>query len=216
MGQKCLLLLIVLLLMAGQAVCADDKGLYLGLNAGANLFVSDTENENSLGHFNLDFKDGGKGSLALGYRLAEGSKYGTGRIELEIGYRKNGVDQAEFSDGKVNAEGDAVVWDIMLNSFAEYRNKSLWTPYFGGGLGMANVSLDDVKVTGALVVDDDDMVLAYQVGGGVNYALSKTVHLDFGYRFYGTTDPTLKDADGEKFDTEYQVHNLQLGIWWLF
>ena len=66
------------------------------------------------------------------------------------------------------------------------------------------------------MVDDDDLVLADQLGFGVGYALSKAVELDIGYRFFGTSNPGLKDVDGVEIDSEYNAHNIQLGIRFLF
>lgn len=191
---------------------AEGKRFYLGLNAGANILTGSTENTSSLGSFNLEYKPGYQGNLTLGYHLAQGSILGKGRIELEVGYRQNSVDKIEFSDGKFSADGEAIVWDVMVNTFGEYSNKTRWTPYFGAGFGVAIVSLDGVEVAGTPVVDDEDSVFAYQLGFGADYALSKKLTLDFGYRFFGTSKPALTDVTGAEFDTEYQVHNLQVGV----
>lgn len=194
------------------AAFAEDKRFYLGLNAGANVLPGATENTNSMGSFNLEYKPGYQGNLTLGYHLGQDSILGKGRIELEVGYRQNSVDKIEFTDGKFSADGEAIVWDVMVNTFGEYVNKTRWTPYVGAGFGVAIVSLDGVEVAGAPVVDDEDSVFAYQLGFGADYVLSKKVKLDIGYRFFGTSKPALTDVDGVEFDTEYQVHSLQLGI----
>jgi len=204
--------LIVLQLFLSSAVFAGEAGPYLGLNAGANLMARDTENDNPSGSFNLGFQPGYQGSMTLGYRLAPGSTLGKGRVELEVGYRQNKIDKIAFSDGESSAAGKATVWDIMLNTFGEYSNGTRWTPYAGVGIGAAIVSLKGVEVAGLPVVDDDDLVFAYQLGVGVGYSLSKAVELDLGYRFFGTTNPGLKDANGASFDSEYLAHNFQLGI----
>lgn len=207
-----LMLMIALPVFLSTAVFADQSGPYLGVNAGANLFDEASKNENSLGTFNLDYEPGYQTSLTLGYRLAPNSRHGNGRVELEIGYRQNSLDQIEFSDGKFTATGEASVWSLMVNTFGEYATETRWTPYVGAGLGMAMVSLQGVEVDGTAVVDDDDLVLAYQIGVGVGYALSSAVDLDLGYRFFGTSNPGFTDVDGVEFDSEYYAHNLQLGI----
>ncbi|MCF6178509.1 MAG: outer membrane beta-barrel protein [Geopsychrobacter sp.] len=206
----------VLPLFLSTALFALESGPYLGLNAGANLMSRDIENDSSLGSFNLGLEPGNQGNLTLGYRLAPGSDYGKGRMELEIGYRQNKIDQIAFSDGEFSADGEVTVWDLMFNTFAEYPNQTSWTPYVGAGIGVAMVTLKGVEVNGMPVVDDDDLVLAYQLGFGVGCALTKIVELDIGYRFFGTSNPGLKDIDGVKLDSEYYAHNLQLGIRVLF
>ncbi len=216
MVRIAVVVMIVWQVFSVSAAFAAESGPYLGLHGGANLSAQDSENDSSLGRFNLGFEPGYQGNLVLGYRLVPDSDYGKGRLELEIGYRQNKIDKIEFVEGSFSADGEAIVWDLMLNSFGEFSNQTSWTPYVGAGIGVAIVSLEGVAVDGNPVVDDDDLVLAYQLAVGAGYALSKRVELDIGYRFFGTNAPRLKDVDGLAFDSEYKVHNLQLGIRFLF
>jgi opacity protein-like surface antigen len=182
------------------------------LSAGLGIINGDSKNSSSAGSFNLGFAEGGQGALTLGYRLAPNSDWGTGRVELEVGYRQNQVDQIEFSDGQLSGSGEVVIWDLMFNSYGEYLNGSRWTPYGGLGLGAALFALQQIEVGAAPVLDDQDLVLAYQLAFGLEYSLTSNVEFDLGYRFFGTGTPSLTDAQGARVESEYQVHNLQLGL----
>ena len=204
---------IVLLLAVASGAMAADQGFYFGLSAGGNLAAGEAENTSLTGSFNFSYAPGYMGSLALGYRLAPNSPIGDGRVELELGYRTNPLDQIEFSDGKFDADGDATAISLMLNAYGEYpESDGPLIPYVGIGVGVATVSLEGFELAGDAVVDDSDTVFAYQLAAGVDYPLSKRLVLDFGYRFFGTLDPELTDALGETIETEYQVHSFQLGL----
>ena len=209
-------IILAMQLLLTTAVSANERGPYLGIHAGANQLTHDTKNDNSLGSFNLGFESGYQGNLTLGYRLTPNSTFGKGRVEVEIGYRQNDIDQIDFSDGSFRADGEATVLSLLFNTFGEYANSTRWTPYAGVGIGMAVVTLQEVEVNGAAVVDDDDLVLAWQAAAGVSYAINPSVDLDLSYRYFGTDNPTLTDSDGMEFESEYAAHNLQFGIRYTF
>jgi opacity protein-like surface antigen len=100
----------------------------------------------------------------------------------------------------------------MANAFWDIETGSPVTPYLGGGIGVANVSINDLGVFGISVVDDDDTVFAYQFGAGIALELNPNMALDFGYRYFVTTDPEFTDNFGDKFESEYQTHNASLGL----
>lgn len=207
---------IILQFLLVTVAFSGESGPYLGLYGGANLMGHDIQNDSSLGSFNLGFQDGTQAGLTLGHRLAPGSDYGNGRIELEIGYRQNKVDQMAFADGKFNGAGEETVWNLMLSSYGEYANGTRWTPYVGVGVGVAMISLSGVEVGGTPVADDEDTVLAYQLGCGVSFAIFTALELDLGYRFFGTSRPEFKDVDGVAFKSEYYAHDFQLGVRYSF
>jgi len=210
------IVLVVLLTFSATVAFAKEPWRYLGLNAGASGSLRDSENVTSQGSFNLGYDVGPQGSLVLGYRLPPNSELGRGRVEFEIGYRKNGIDQIAFTDGTFAAGGEAIVWNAMLNTFGEVATDSLWTPYLGGGIGVALVSLDSVTVSKTLVLDDTDLVFAYQIGAGVDYSISENLSFDLAYRFFATTNPNFKDVNDVDIESEYVFSTLQLGLRYMF
>jgi len=208
--MKSLLLTFVLLAWAGSSLALDGN-FYTQFNGGARL-LNDADNSGPSGTFIAETETGLTTSLSLGYALPDSSRYHGGRIEIEAGWRQNGVDQLEFAEGTFSGGGDVTAWSLLLNSYGERRNVGPWTPYVGAGLGVASVSLDSLTVGGSPLADDDDLVLAYQVGVGVDYEFSSRWNIDFGYRYFGTTSPTFRDASGEEFDGEYDCHSLIVGV----
>jgi opacity protein-like surface antigen len=190
---------------------SDHTGPYLGLYGGANLLQS-AESSDSQGTFNLEFDPAFQGSAVLGWDLKPGNIMGEGRFELEYARRSNTLDTVEFLEGDVPGTGDLTAESLLLNTWGVHRNPSRWTPYIGAGIGVARLSADDLRVTGQPLADDDDLVLAYQVGAGFDLALGSALALDFGYRFFGTTRPKFIEAGGEKFESEYFSHSAVLGL----
>lgn len=190
---------------------AQNPGPYLGIYVGGQ-FLAPSESSDSLGSFNLEYKPAPSGSVVLGWELEPGSNIGEGRVELEYTRRSNRLDQAEFSDGKVVADGDLTAESLLFNAFGVYRSNSVWTPYLGAGLGIARITAADLSVAGQPLSVDDALVFAYQFGLGTDIALTESLILDLGYRLFSTSKAKLKEANGEEFKMEYLSHSAMLGL----
>lgn len=207
------LLIFLLFVFFPLSATAAGEGLYLSAGFGGN-YVQETENDNSSGSFNIALDYGYAASLALGYDLGnEHPDLGRGRVDIEFGYRSNELDEVEFLEGKSPGDGDLNVMSVMLTTYGEPEDRSeAWTPYICLGIGAAEITLDNATVADSPLVDDSDWVLAGQVGLGSGYAISDHLTLDLGYRFFVTSPPEFKDAEGQNFDSEYYSHLLQAGI----
>lgn len=199
-----------LLFLLCATVQAQHVGPYLGLSLGGNI-LDTADSEDSAGTFNLRFDPALHGSVALGWDLSPGHAAGEGRVELEFARRSNQLDQVEFREGRVSADGKLTVESLLVNTFGVYRSESRWTPYIGAGLGAARLTADALQVTGEALADDETVVFAYQAGAGVEYALTDAFMLDLGYRFFSTLRPKFTEADGRRFETEYLSHSVILG-----
>lgn len=206
-----ILLLIIFFFTFTSPLWAQNPGPYLGVFVGGQL-LSVAESEDSLGTFNLEYQPAPSGSVVLGWELEPGSNIGEGRVELEYTHRSNSLDQAEFSEEKVEGDGELNADSLLVNAFGVYRTASPWTPYFGAGLGVARITAKDLTVTGQPLSDDDALVFAYQFGAGVDVALTPSLILDLGYRFFSTTKPELQEANGEEFETAYLSHSAMIGL----
>lgn len=148
--------------------------------------------------------------------VAGGYDFGPARLEAEVAYRQNDVDRLKINffgeQFKAKADGDISAASLMVNGYFDIETGSPVTPYLGAGIGVANVSLNDIKAEGEKVVDDDDTVFAYQFGGGVAFALNESMALDLGYRYFATDDPEFDDVDNDSFESEYKSHNVSLGL----
>ena len=192
-------------------VWALNPGPYLGVFVGGQL-LSPAESEDSLGTFDLEYRPAPSGSVVLGWELEPGSNIGEGRVELEYTRRSNRLDEAGFSDGKVQADGDLTADSLLFNTFGVYRSSSSLTPYFGAGIGVARITAADLTVTGQPLIDDDALVLAYQFGAGFEIELTQFLALDLGYRLFNSTKAKFTEANGDEVKTEYLSHSAMLGL----
>jgi opacity protein-like surface antigen len=212
MKENCRLILVCFFLFAlVSPLWAQNSGPYLGVYVGGQ-FLAPSESSDSLGTFNLEYQPAPSGSVVLGWELEPGSVIGEGRVELEYTRRSHRLDQAEFNDGKVSADGDVIADSLLINTFGVYRSSSIWTPYLGAGLGIARISAADLSVTDQPLSDDDALVFAYQFGVGADIAITDFLTLDLGYRLFNTTKAKLKEANGEEFKLEYLSHSAMLGL----
>ena len=90
------------------------------------------------------------------------------------------------------------------------------TPYIFGGIGTANIGLNNFKSLTVRITDDDQWALAYQLGAGVKFPLSDKSSLGISYRYFGTEDLDIKDTTGSSFKYEYGGHNILFGIMYRF
>ncbi|MES0873063.1 OmpA family protein [Sinimarinibacterium thermocellulolyticum] len=82
-------------------------------------------------------------------------------------------------------------------------------PYLGGGIGVQRSSISGDE-------DADDTGFAWQLGAGVGFALSERAALSLDYRYAGANDPEYRTRDGGTLSTEYQAHQLGLGLRYTF
>lgn len=180
---------------------------------GGLVLQDEVKNKEYTGTYNLSYEPGMAVGGAFGYRLGNSfPQIGKGRIEAELSYRKNDLDEVEFSTGTFPAGGDVSSLSLIINAITEYKTHPKFTPYFGLGLGAANVSMNDTRANGGRMIDDDDVVLAYQVMAGVDYDLDENWVLDFGYRFMGTASPEFIDSQQRVVTSKYFSHTFGFGI----
>ncbi len=190
---------------------AQHKGPYAGLFLGGNM-LSDAKGSDNLGNFGLDFDPGFLGSAVVGWDFEPGNIVGEGRIELEYTHRKNPLDQARFVEGSAKGGGNMTADSLMINFFGVFHDNRSWSPYLGAGLGAARLENSNLTVTGQPFSSDSAFVFAYQFGAGFDFALTKRLSLDLGYRFFSSTRPRLDEASGESFKMDYLNHSVVLGM----
>ena len=132
-----------------------------------------------------------------GGAIGEAFDRSNGSLRLEIEGLGREQMQTSILNGSLKASDG---WSTMVNVWRDYSVNDRLGIYAGGGIGAGGyrVSIDatDAAVTGLTVKGNSSMSsFAWQVGGGVTYALNKQVTLDLGYRFFalqqGTTSLTL-------------------------
>lgn len=197
--KKKLLVVFCCLALVQFAVSAEavEPQLYVQGNIGYTALTdSDLTGGDMPGAAELSFSEGWNVSGAVGVKV------GNGRLEGEIGYRTNDLDDYSDSRGSEPVDGDVSNISFMVNGYYDIPTGTAVTPYVGGGIGLARLEIKPQDEDSM-----DDTVFAYQVGLGVGIAVSKTVTIDLGYRYFATADP---EFDG--VEAEYKSHNILAGV----
>ena len=225
---------VVLLSLAGLlsvpfAANAADNGYFF---AGAGIDLPGEEIDAPVHFTDLGVRTDTKAGFLLncggGYRISENL-----RLEAQVAYRSSKIHDIEVTYMNVvgmgvdGGSGDITSLSLMVNTWYDFYNRERWSPYFGGGVGMAQASLEDFSIeihpnvpdppiTQRLLVDDEDWKFAYQAGVGVGYVLSKSFNVDLGYRYFASLEPTFTDAGGNELKADYAHHSVQLGMTYKF
>ncbi len=119
-----------------------------------------------------DYNTGFGGGIAFGHHPTEYI-----RSELALDYHYN--DKGRTSIGGVVLQNDDFATTIlagMINLYFDIYKMDGWSPYIGGGVGMAHE------------FDDGDNSFAYQAMAGMNYDINHDSTISLGYKFFGTTN----------------------------
>lgn len=184
-------------LVAGiaPAAHAQNGNWYFGAQTGVNLLNdADTSIPGTSSEFEYDPGFGLLGQI--------GMPLGDFRIEAEIGWRRNSID--EFAGAGV--DGDTNLFSFMANGYYDIPLGWRVTPYIGAGVGGAVVSVDADGI-----VDESEVVFAYQGIAGLSYRINDELAIKGDYRYLATEDFTV---DG--VDTEYESHAFMVGFTYFF
>lgn len=206
------------------------EGWYVTGGAGGTLLQeSSSTAADAFGNaitFDTDFDFGFGLQGAAGYAWDSHGDRGGGavlRVEGEVFYKSNDIDTFTLKTVTVagigtfvtpateSGTGDVSALGFMANAWYEFFTGMPWRPYVGGGVGLANISLDEPTLA-----DDDDWVFAYQFGAGLGYEITPDFVIAVEYRLLGTTDATFEIIPGVDFDSEYLSHNIGLVVRFFF
>ena len=200
-------------LIAGLSATAtaETNGWYVSAGSGVS-FVPE-----------LSLKDaGGKGKLEsdIGYDLLGAAGYGFGkyRLELEGGWRQNDLSKLKTSGLTFKTKGDVSAFTTMLNGIYDVRTGTAWSPYFGVGVGTADVLVNKASALGTKLIDDSNWAFAYQGILGLSYAVNDKLSLNGDYRYLRTTEFDLKESVpvGGKSKQTYEDHAIIIGFTYKF
>jgi len=151
-----------------------------------------------------------------------GYDFGFIRLEGELSYKYSNISMVSEKSGGdtfANTDGGVGVFAFMANGFFDLHNDSPVTPYIGGGIGFATLHLDDTfatqRSTGNRVLlypSGDATVFAYQVGAGLEIALSRRLSLDLGYRYFATDKARFDNDVYTTTNLKFESHNFAAGV----
>lgn len=128
---------------------------------------------------------------AIGLKLGHGGF--SPRLEVEVSYTQNDVDQVFFSGNgpaaEVNVAGDSSTVFLMANALFDFKTGSSFTPYVGGGIGVAFTRQDFAYGPG-INLSDNDTNFAAQAIVGVSFDLTSKTALTLDARYTRAFDVT--------------------------
>lgn len=189
---------------AQQASDTHDTGLYFGGHFGVN-FLSDPDFEQTGSILNANADTG----IGLGGVL--GYDFGDFRLDGEIVFRHNIISDIVG----VTTQGNASALSYMINGYYDLPINGPLKAYIGGGAGFSTTFFD-IVTSGIKIADDRDSVLAYQLSGGIGYEVNPRTTVTVGYRYFATGDPEIASLNGFPLRTEYQSHEINIGVRVLF
>lgn len=209
-------------LAAGAAQAQQQDGLYLGLGVGVN-YLDDSDFDIG-GPVTVDNEyDSGTIFLgALGYHFGPVLPVGDLRGEIELSFRDNDIDVhsvGALGGNQPGSTGEASTEALMANLLVDFDTGTAFTPYVGGGLGYAWSDLEDYGIEAVPeVLDDDDSDFAWQLIGGVGFALSEQATVTLDYRYFSTSaDVTTSTGTGSvSNDVDLDSDTLTLGLRYRF
>jgi opacity protein-like surface antigen len=209
MGKIKLFTVACIVVLSATAASAADMTPYVGGSVGLFIPTDSSITTNAGQSRDIEYD--------LGYSLSAvgGVEFNNGlRLEGELTYKSADTDKLIFAGISESINSDASVLAALGSGYFDFKNTSPFTPYVGGGLGIAKVyvgSRTSSSTGGFVWNEDDDTVFAYQVGTGVGINAGSHVTIDLGYRYFGTSDPEFND-----FKADFSSHNLLAGVRYKF
>jgi opacity protein-like surface antigen len=179
---------------ASTMAAMQDSGLYVSVFAGAAFGQAVTaRSETKVGNFalygtdyNIPVRTGYLIGAALGMHLAPDL-----RGEVELSYAAHELSDTASTTYFVNGvPGTPQTTRVSGSTKALYLLGNLWydidtgtqfTPYFGGGLGVAKLTTT-LNNSYRPLVASDVFAPAVQLGAGIKYEIANNIGLDLGYR----------------------------------
>lgn len=113
------------------------------------------------------------------------------------------------SDG----ERDYDVTAYMVNAYYHFPTNTIFTPYIGGGLGVADVELARDPVA-PQIGSNEDSVGAWQAMVGLTFEEHPEALTEWnvGYRYFTADDAEFADGFGGTTVIETEIHSLEAGM----
>lgn len=203
--------LLASLVLASPALAAEG-GFYAGVRGGVSYTHDGDVSAPDIPGITIEYGTGYAVAGFAGYRFAS-----PWRVEGEIAWRSSPIVSVSAPVvGTVEAGGKITALSFMVNGLRELETGGALAPYFGGGLGVVYLSMNDASLVvpdeyvwllgdSPLVFADDSITVpAVQLIGGVAWQASETVALTLDYRFFVAIGPEFTGAIG---NVEAEFHN---------
>ncbi len=185
-----------------------EGGLYLKGYGGVNYTVeNDFETGDALDLIDgseVEYETGQVFGFSVGYRMHNGLAF-----EVDYSTRANDIESISVENFKV--QGDIESSAIMLDLVYYPSYGSLFSPYFGGGLGLLKDIDANLKLNEDFFDDFNDSSLAWQAFAGLNFSVLENLSVFGEARFFSGPAPELEN-DIASIDIDYNNVSLMVGL----
>ena len=138
------------------------------------------------------------------------------RAELELSYRRNGLDTVTVAGRETGGDGDLGQTALMLNAYYDVPTGGPVVPYVGLGVGLVRVHADGWGAVdaqhGLVPLSTGETLFGGQAIVGVSYVLTPDVRLNVDYRYMRTAEGSFDGPDGRDVSFHVASHTLMLGL----
>lgn len=190
---------------------APSAGAFYATVLGGGALVDDLAYDSSKDISGETYLDNGYHAAAmLGYAFGNGWS-----VEGELGYIHADQNGGTYGPYEVPVTGTGTVAYGLVNAWYGFDLGNGITPFIGGGVGVANLTLDSVY-TGDLfeasTFKDSATTYAAQIGGGVTLQLTDAVSLVGRYSYFKTGDVDFVDGQGTTLTSSFGSHLVDIGL----
>ena len=160
------------------------------------------------------------GSIGFGYHFTDYL-----RADLNLAYIPGAEISAWYDDGDVAANGSLSnrAWTGMANAYVDLGTYVGITPYVGAGVGVfqstrkLEAHYNDPSNDIDLDFNDRDKQysIAYSLGAGFAYSLTKNVSVDLGYQYLAAPDAEyaeVRDMESYPVRNSLDYHQVKVGL----
>lgn len=124
------------------------------------------------------------------------------RFEAEVTYHQNDVGTVHLNNGtSVSGSGTYSSTAYMANVFYDLPTGTPWSPYIGGGVGVAELHLPTSSGVGNTSSSDDEFAYQGMVGIGYSPEAIPNTQWTLGYRYLATDDASFGNGTSVKYST---------------
>jgi opacity protein-like surface antigen len=130
------------------------------------------------------------------------------RFEAEVTYHENKVSRVNLvGGGQIGSNGaNYSTTAYMANMFYDLPTGSNWSPYIGGGMGMASIHLPTNSNAGNTSSTDNEFAYQGLVGIGYSPDTIPNTQWSLGYRYLATSDAAFGGST-----VKYSTNNVEVG-----
>ena len=167
------------------------------------------------GNFGVDWQNGFRTELELALRGNSSKKSAT--LNTFYGYLYYGSGPytlASTTNAVVPASIDLRAYSLMANAWYDFDTGTDFTPYVGGGVGMALVQISG-GLNGFHLIEKNDTVFAWQVGAGVSMPINDTMKVFLDYRYFAADGAKLKiepGFNGGDINADFDSSSVMVGL----